>query len=634
MAILNKGIITEFYNKYRADMKTAMKFENELQQAGDRKEWVRKLAEKSEFLRKTFRENEIALGEWVYPFVRGELQLDDDLANEFYTNAVDMVLQAENDTLMTNGVFKMLREYYRSSDNMEDWIKCTFMLGVTYDDQANEISEKRGLSCFEEIIRYSDFYFRFDDWDVRKRILQAYCNCINGKNIKTNEERLEYIVRYENAKRFFERNDIREFDGDRFDFDLSISEMKEDVIWAMLDSDSAPTKAILDYIHDNLLSSDIGWGNYLKKSSDEIICFLWYKYYNGDIDVNRYVEYMFLYYRCLDDEISYENSDLMTQKNYKAKTACMQECFRAVAMPLVTLENQEKLFDEMLSEYKEFYLNMPYLDNNNYLNRDLCETTKLMLRGTSDVNQGFQIIFDVVSPRNAATMIHSIMVGKIASEIVDCVIDDCPELFFNYVGIPSERIVRERRESIKRFMVQCATIHDIGKAFIYDVVGLQSRKLTAEEFGLIRKHPEFGAQMLEDTKFGSRYTDAILGHHKTFDGLGGYPEWFDNTQSEIKIIIDILSLSDCIDAATDMLGRNYEKNKSWQPALMDEIKSDEHCRYNQQIFYLVYKNQKICDNISYITNEGRMDVYYEIYKKYIANDRSDEIVRVVNVTIN
>ena len=49
------------------------------------------------------------------------------------------------------------------------------------------------------------------------------------------------------------------------------------------------------------------------------------------------------------------------------------------------------------------------------------------------------------------------------------------------------------------------------------------------------------------------YIDVILGHHKTYDGKGGYPADFDNTASSKRILIDLITIADCTDAATIFL---------------------------------------------------------------------------------
>ncbi|MEE1464404.1 MAG: hypothetical protein UF734_02105 [Clostridium sp.] len=57
------------------------------------------------------------------------------------------------------------------------------------------------------------------------------------------------------------------------------------------------------------------------------------------------------------------------------------------------------------------------------------------------------------------------------------------------------------------------------------------------------------------------YHDIAVGHHKSFDDLSGYPKEFHTSQSRQKILIDLISICDSLDAATDYLGRNYAKSK-------------------------------------------------------------------------
>ena len=80
----------------------------------------------------------------------------------------------------------------------------------------------------------------------------------------------------------------------------------------------------------------------------------------------------------------------------------------------------------------------------------------------------------------------------------------------------------------------------------------------------------------------------LLGHHKSFLGLG-YPESFNNRQSPYFPIINIVQICDCLDAATEVIGRNYHTPKDFDtvikeferdravisdPVLVDAIKGD------------------------------------------------------------
>ena len=134
-------------------------------------------------------------------------------------------------------------------------------------------------------------------------------------------------------------------------------------------------------------------------------------------------------------------------------------------------------------------------------------------------------------------------------------------------------------------------------------------------------------------KLAEKYNSVIEGHHKSYDGKTGYPESFSSIGDRMKIMVDIITIADCIDAATDTLGRNYTKSKTWLPALADELENDEKMRYNQEIVNIIKNDKETCDSISYITDEGRTDIYYDIYRKYISDAEEDNAIQIEQVLI-
>lgn len=70
-------------------------------------------------------------------------------------------------------------------------------------------------------------------------------------------------------------------------------------------------------------------------------------------------------------------------------------------------------------------------------------------------------------------------------------------------------------------------LHDIGKNGIVPIINTQHRRLTDYEFDLIRMHPETGAKDLASVPDFACYADIAHGHHRTYDGTGGYPDDFD-----------------------------------------------------------------------------------------------------------
>lgn len=101
-------------------------------------------------------------------------------------------------------------------------------------------------------------------------------------------------------------------------------------------------------------------------------------------------------------------------------------------------------------------------------------------------------------------------------------------------------------------LVKSAPLHDIGKVGIPDAILLKPGKLSEDEFEIIKKHCEFGANALrraeEKLHFQSFLKIAIqltLSHHEKWNGTG-YPHGL--TKDKIPISARIMALADVYDA--------------------------------------------------------------------------------------
>ena len=65
-------------------------------------------------------------------------------------------------------------------------------------------------------------------------------------------------------------------------------------------------------------------------------------------------------------------------------------------------------------------------------------------------------------------------------------------------------------------------LHDIGKLAIPDNVLLKSGKLSDEEYDIIKKHSQKGAEFIEDLEFLKDILSIVRHHHERIDGKG-YP---------------------------------------------------------------------------------------------------------------
>src|ERR1035437_5325597 len=90
-----------------------------------------------------------------------------------------------------------------------------------------------------------------------------------------------------------------------------------------------------------------------------------------------------------------------------------------------------------------------------------------------------------------------------------------------------------------------ALLHDIGKVGIPDAILRKPARLDADEYALMKKHPEYGWAVLRILPGFERAALDILHHHENYDGKG-YPAGLKET--EIPVVSRIVSVIDAFDA--------------------------------------------------------------------------------------
>lgn len=119
-------------------------------------------------------------------------------------------------------------------------------------------------------------------------------------------------------------------------------------------------------------------------------------------------------------------------------------------------------------------------------------------------------------------------------------------------------------ESQAELLMYASMMHDIGKIGIPDHVLLKPGKLTDEEFEVIKKHPEIGAQIIgeHDAEVLKMAKQIALSHHEKWDGQG-YPRGLSG--EDIPIVGRIVAIADVFDALTCI--RPYKRAWSIESAL-------------------------------------------------------------------
>jgi len=222
---------------------------------------------------------------------------------------------------------------------------------------------------------------------------------------------------------------------------------------------------------------------------------------------------------------------------------------------------------------------------------------------------------------NVATQVttyaHSVNVAMIARELMEGILEYQPELLKGALGKIRHGKVLLNSKKCLDFIYEAAFYHDIGKNGIISTVNNDYRPLTDEEYAIIKTHPALGAELLKIApSLYEKYHDTTLGHHKWYNGKGGYPEDFDNTKSPKRILIDIITLSDCMQAATEHIGRNYKEGKTFD-MVMEEFRKGAGTKYNPDLVKFIDTHDDVAHDLAVLINDAWVDIYFSIYSKFM-----------------
>jgi len=222
-----------------------------------------------------------------------------------------------------------------------------------------------------------------------------------------------------------------------------------------------------------------------------------------------------------------------------------------------------------------------------------------------------EFCIQIMAAVHPPTYVHSNMVAKITACLVRNLIRMKPELFVSFPGMGSLETVLEKRDEIIDYAYHASLCHDVGKVIIIDTIGMYGRQLLESEYHDVRQHPGNGAEMAGKHKSTRKYVDVIRGHHLWYDGSQGYPDDFDASKSPYKVIIDVVTVADCLDAATDGVGRSYQEGKSLKE-YERELKEGAGTRYAPYLPEL-FADPVVHEEMEFLLSEGRSKLYQDTY---------------------
>lgn len=616
-----------YYNYYKKSISVIKRIENKLLRcAYSYDKWTELLREKSATIRELYEGNEKHLKELLNITVDS---LNKELADKIITHIDFFVSEGYRDYQMVVSVLNVLTEYYEVNGPGYRLFDCYFYMGLqlmeTHDYQKSGEYFEKALNVYDNPMECEEEWRRF--WIMcchYYRLLAAVCD----------ESVAQYdIYRYQKRalKIWLSReNVINHMDDMRY---RAIANILHSLPCVAIDRWIRNGEEVIPELMGKIkLEYEIQYSEYdgdeLKVNNNIYVTYHKYQYVTGVITWEEYSELIRLkyYYERENERIfSYGKSDFMDLFNDEIldddfdvnKLFYMNHSYTYVNS-LIPEMIDVQYSDEYFEEIERYFNFLPVVSGDYFVDYMIDVFIKKIFKYTENVDDVIRIVEKIFLNRQVMTVIHSEMVSKLATLMTRRFLNSAPEIFIGQCGTTSVEEVKEHNEDILRFVSNAAKLHDIGKIMCADIINLQSRRISDVEFSIIKEHPDNGAEILESIPATEPYRDIALGHHKAYNGKFGYPLGFDNTMSSKRVIIDIVKICDCIDAATDILGRNYAKAKSFETVLKELIDGAGE-NYSDVIVELITKDNELIHQISWFTREERRHTYYEIYKNMVAD---------------
>jgi len=549
------------------------------------------------------------------------------LHSPIYSNEDERV---KLDSFLALDIYRALVKRAEKANDIEHLIKCWFGIGDIYYLLSGSLYSPESVDATKkamELVEQSGGYFSLKDKDARR----CAAACYNQLAISTyNSNKAGYSEKFQaidDALTFYSREDVRNFDPD-FPWQSWTDDVNGNVYYMGIHYEFmkcigpiAPNLGEHVYNFNRayftreelarLDSSDDGvCGGFIRESintaeSDKWIHCIQYiipAYHSGRIDVNRYAK---LLQFCLDAHTAF----LKTSPDFMTEYIRFDMIMVISAILARNTKNHDigtHLFDYLHKLPREILDALPS-------SKDELKTVAENTLDASNRQSYIDVLLTSTTHNHLPTYVHSMMVSHLMACFVSWFIENDPEKLIGICGTKDSSEVKAKSASILDETRLAGLAHDIGKIAYIQAVSVISRRLTDNEFALIKRHTDEGSFYLESRDFGCVH-DVIRGHQKTHDGKSGYPYGFDNTKSPFRFLIDICSVSDSIDAATDDIGRSYQQCKTGG-MIMDEIITQSPSRYNPEIAMALH-DEKLRESINSALQNMRPECYHKAYCEF------------------
>ena len=234
----------------------------------------------------------------------------------------------------------------------------------------------------------------------------------------------------------------------------------------------------------------------------------------------------------------------------------------------------------------------------------------ILVQSDREKNDNRKILESILSGHKP-TFVHSTMVAHLTRVLLRRMVETNPAALIGLLGCKTAAEVQARKPELLQTAYDCGLYHDVGKSAVIMYIDTNSRSLLEEEFCCIQSHPVIGYGLLREAGYEEYLAPAALYHHCFYNGRGGYPRDVPPCPQNIKGIVDVLTVADSLDAATDNIGRCYNRAKPLR-TLVGELQAQSGTRYAPDVVAL-FRDETFCEALAQKMDAERKKIYLHVY---------------------
>ena len=563
--------------------------------------WMEALRVRGERIQEMWQENSRIIGR-IYEWLK--LPLTEELAEKLYQQVEYMYIN-DFDTYALLDMALHLVDYYEKQGNIDHLIR----LYACVDFERNEIWERRiGGEHYDQfyirkVLQFKDRYAELTDVRKRRGLFVAYYNVIiagRANGLVTVDESYQLL---REMLEFWNSPMVQNLDRETEAVSSVVEQTQREwfAVEEHIEEASAETQEAFCRMVEKFYEQHIAEGSEEDCDNDVYTAYLHALVLRGELTWQQAIERYFAYYQTRVEkyrrDCKLEDEDFYFLINVPLNLESwlhreVPEELRKRIIEALRADTRDILYPRMHGRW------LPFVDERL---TEWCFCLLPYLEGDAEKEKW---LFRLLVQRQLHTYLHSVMVKNLALEIFDAAMKEKPEVF--------GELAKEAREELREFVRRCALFHDLGKTKITDIINTQTRNLTDQEFQTIRRHPDFGSKLIEGIPVLQKYHDVIMGHHKFYNGEGGYPPGYDNTISPYRVIVDLITICDCIDAATDGMGRSYKAAKTF-PQVLEELVRGKGVRYQPDLVEIMEQSKELQQRLSAMVSTQRLETAFCIY---------------------